>query len=430
MWKRTVFLPPLLLAACSGHAGDDSAIREELRNLKDRVRELERKLADDGGDAVAGKTEPLERARTAVTGQEPIAEAVAEEGIEIGGAVRFQYSFEDYNPVNRDRSGDVDLDTIRLNFDGNINAVILSAEWRYYQYMQVVHHAWVGYQFSDQWQVQLGITKVPFGVLPYNSHNFFFDTTYYAGLEDDYDSGVKLLFADKPWDIRLAFFKNDELGGVDGYVSDRSERYSYDVVGARASGEGIFDRPAGAIGESNTVAGRMSYEFIHGGGTTEVGLSAQRGDLEGDGGRAGEYSADAVHLEGNYGRWNLQLQAARYDYDLDSPTERLAVGAYGFYDTIPATAEIYTANLAYSLPVNRGPVSDLTFYFDNSLMTGKSADLDDTTMNILGMAVAAGGLYTYFDLVSAENQPFIGGSLAGDDGDRNTRFNVNVGYYF
>ena len=52
-------------------------------------------------------------------------------------------------------------------------------------------------------------------------------TTYYIGLEDDHYLGVlfKRKSADN-WQIDRGFFKNGELGGVDGYVSDRSDRYS------------------------------------------------------------------------------------------------------------------------------------------------------------------------------------------------------------
>jgi hypothetical protein len=54
----------------------------------------------------------------------------------------------------------------------------------------------------------------------------------------------------------------------------------------------------------------------------------------------------------------------------------------------------------------------------------------NTLMHVLGVAVSAGGLYTYLDLVRAQNHPFIGGTLAGEDDDWNTRLNINFGYYF
>lgn len=421
-----------LCVALTAHGTEKEALREELEALKARIAQLEKKLNDDGQpDMVEEELDEVRTAYEADQALEPETQSVSQDRIDVGGAVRFQYSFEDYVPTNRDRAGDLDLDTIRINFDGRIADVLLSAELRYYQYMEVVHHAWVGYQFDKHWQGQVGITKVPFGVLPYNSHNFFFDTGYYVGLEDDYDAGAKLLYENGPWDIRLAFFKNDELGGVDGYVSDRSDRYSYDIVGERGPAEGAFAAPSRRLGEGNTIVGRLAHTWENtDGDSTELGLSLLRGEIYDVDGSAGDYRAGAVHINGNYGRWNLQLQAARYEYDLDTGAERLAVGAYAFFDTIPAEAELYTANLAYNLPVDWGPVTDLTFYSDNSLLTGKSAGLDDTTMNILGVAVAAGGLYTYFDLVSAENQPFIGGTLGANSGERNTRFNVNVGYYF
>ena len=51
-------------------------------------------------------------------------------------------------------------------------------------------------------------------------------------------------------------------------------------------------------------------------------------------------------------------------------------------------------------------------------MNDKSGGLDeDTTMNVLGTAVTAGGIYAYVDLITAQNQPFIGGSMASDDDD-------------
>ena len=104
--------------------------------------------------------------------------ATAATDINVGGAVRFQYTFEDYDNGNRERVGDLDLDTVRLNFDGTVDNILLSAELRYYQYMEVVHHAWLGYQINPEWQAQLGITQVPFGNLSYNSHSFFFSSNY------------------------------------------------------------------------------------------------------------------------------------------------------------------------------------------------------------------------------------------------------------
>ncbi|KAB7628277.1 carbohydrate porin [Alkalilimnicola sp. S0819] len=348
-----------------------------------------------------------------------------DDGIKVGGAVRFQSSWESFDEGNRNRGGDLDLDTVRLNFDGTVRGVILSAELRYYEYMEVVHHAWVGYDFSESLRGELGITQVPFGNLPFNSHGFFFSTNYYLGLEDDYDAGLKLSWRQGPWTAQAAFFKNDERGGEGG----DTERYSYDIVAGALDSQGNL---VNEIGESNTLVGRLSHSF--GADTAlraELGISALGGQLHDSDDQVGDYHAAAVHLNADYGRWNLQLQATRYEYSLDADNDEvLVLGAFAFPYRTPGEGLSLTANLAYRLPVNWGPVDALTFYSDNSLLTDKPDGLEDTVMNALGIAMEIGPVLAYLDLISAKNQPFIGGELAGDSNEREERVNFNVGYYF
>ncbi|WP_199610836.1 porin family protein [Flocculibacter collagenilyticus] len=364
--------------------------------------------------------------------------------IKIHGAVRFQYVYEDYNPDNENRTGDFDFDIFRLNFDGEIGDVILSAEYRWYQYQEAVKHAYFGYNFDEYWQAQVGVIAVPFGNLPYNSHSYFFNSTFYVGLEDEHDSGIKVRYRSDTWDLDAAFLKSDEQGGIDGFVSDRTARYSYDTVGIRLAGEGIYDEPVLAIGESNSWALRGAHTWSWSTDETlELGLSAQGGNLYSGSiepanamaqfanQNLGNRLALAAHGVYDHGPWNVQVQLADYDYDLKVDHQGVVMAAYSFYDTIPSEARIYTANVAYTLPVSAGPLTSLTFYNDHSVITDKRDLNNDTWMNVLGVAVAAGnGFYTYFDFVRAKNQPFIGGSIADDNGEVNNRFNINFGYYF
>jgi hypothetical protein len=378
----------------------------------ERLTEIERQLRD---------------LSTRVQVYEPRGDSNSDDGVAIGGAVRFQYSAEDYVVGNRQRHGDIDLDIFRIDFDGELGGVLLSAQYRWYQYMNVIHHGWVGYQCNDSWQIQAGITRVPFGNLDYNSNSFFFSTNYYVGLEDDYDAGIKLVGTDERQDLRLAFLKTDEMGGIDGYVDNRADRYSYDVVGIRLPGEGIYSPPVNAVAENNTVCLRYTYKFS----CTEFGGSWLYGGLRAPDFSAGSRWAYAIHSKTTIDRWLLRLQFTDYRFDPLDDTGLMIVGAYSFFDTIPAKANIYTGNVAYELPVKFGPVTTLKFYNDFNVMSNKSGGLHENSyMNITGVAVSAGGLYTYVELISAKNHPFIGGSLGSDAGDWNTRFNVNVGFYF
>ena len=352
--------------------------------------------------------------------------------IKLGGAARFQYSYLDYDENNKDRGGDFDFDVFRLDVDGNLDDIIFSAQYRWHQYMDVIHHAWVGYNFDDKQQGKIGITQVPFGILTWASNSFFFSSNFYTGLEDDYDMGLNYTYSGDTSRLDLAFYKNDEQGGLDGYVSDRSARYSYDVVGVRLPGEGIYDAPSvdKAAAETNTVNVRYAHNLTFDDVALELGISGQVGQLEIQDGTDGDHMAAALHAVVNYDRWNVKLQLTDYEYDVEGmDVESMIVGAYAFYDSIPAEATSYMANIAYSLPVDIGPISNLTFYNDYTVVTDKPAAQPDTFMNVTGVAITSGGLYTYIDFVIAENQPFIGGSMVGD-GDTNKRLNINFGYYF
>lgn len=422
----------------SAHANDTNDIKQQLATLKAQIAALEQRLADQ--EAATEKTAVAQAAlqeKTAVASTDT-GEAAEHntDSISLGGAIRTNYSHTSYSDGNKNRGGDFAFDIFRLNLNGSIGDVLLNAEIRFFDYMTAVKYAYVGYQLTEDWQVQAGITQVPFGNWPYNSHNYFFSTNYYLGLEDDHDLGImfKRQLADN-WQLDLGFFKNDELGGVDGFVSSRADRYSYDVIGYRQGEDGIYDDPAQPLGEYNTFAGRFAYQLEHSSDfTTELGVSALAGGLHNGTARAGSYNAWALHLNSHYQRWNLQLQHGEYRYNLDdidgNAIDQMAVGAYAFYDSIAAKAKTSTFNLAYSLPVEWGPVTGLQFYNNYGLIYDKSDNSRDTMMNVTGFSVAAGGLFTYFDLVHARNQPFVGGSIAGDSDETERRFNINIGYYF
>ena len=407
---------PMVGMAAESNASAEQ-IMQELEALKQRVENLQTELAQE-----RERNDDIEQAQKEQAEKVAAAEKKAESAspdINVGGAVRFNYTYNDANDGN-DRGGDLAFDTFRLNLDGEINDVILSAEWRWYEYMSVIHHAWVGYEFTDDLIAKAGIFRVPFGVLPYNSHNFYFSSLYYAGLEDNYDFGIGTTYTPGDWRLDLALMKNGERPGT-------NETYSADVVGFS---DGVTDADTQQV---NTLVARAEYDYaVNEDLTLKPGASVKYGQLDGgsnpDG--DGDYYAAAAHLVADYDRWNVQLQYTDWEYDLDSSSaDRVNLGYYaGTYGT-PLSAQAVTANVAYTLPVEWGPVSSLTFYNDYSLIFDKNADFEDTYMNVTGMALSAGGLYTYFDIINGENQPFVSGQMDSDVGD-NTIFNINVGYYF
>jgi len=355
------------------------------------------------------------------------AAAIAEEedGIEFGGAVRLNYAWRDYDDQNKDRLGDFEMELFRINVRGTVGEVMLNAEWRQYNDFQAIHHAWFGYRFDDDRHVELGITQVPFGILPYASHSFWFGGTYYMGLEDDYDTGVKFVQEAGDWTFHYAFFKNPE------YADDsRADRYSFDLV---TGGE-----------QQNTETNQLNFRgtrlLRHSeNSSTELGLSLQAGQIyneitEDDGDRW----AVAAHLNGNYGKWNLQLQGIAYEYNPENPDgvsdDFVQFGAFGFPFLMAAEGTVWSANVARSFSVEWGPVTGVTCYNNFTYIDADVDNSAESVQNVTGCAVSAGGLYTYFDWIAGKNMWFAGGDGIGLNGASagkwRSRLNINLGYYF
>ncbi|WP_240473134.1 porin [Arsukibacterium perlucidum] len=192
-------------AAFAATPADTDDIKQQLSQLKAQIAALEARLAEQEETQAELNSQQLELAANESAEQSA---AASEDGIKLGGAIRTNYSHTSYSDGNKNRGGDFAFDIFRLNLNGSIGDVLLNAEIRFFDYMTAVKYAYVGYQFTDDWQVQAGITQVPFGNWPYNSHNWFFSTNYYIGLEDDFDLGIlfKRQLSDN-WQLDLGFSK-------------------------------------------------------------------------------------------------------------------------------------------------------------------------------------------------------------------------------
>ena len=174
---QLIALPLLMVVMlCSSAVAADDEILQELQALKARMAVLEQKLIDQ--DAAQTQT-----AAVIVTPDNKqsihkvVEEVVAQNkpAIKIGGAARVNYGLKDWSDSQKDKGGDFAFDTFRLNLDGSIGDMILSAEYRFYpEYdFNTIHHGYIGYNFTDDLQGQIGIHQVPFGLQPYASHNFW-----------------------------------------------------------------------------------------------------------------------------------------------------------------------------------------------------------------------------------------------------------------
>jgi hypothetical protein len=360
--------------------------------------------------------------------------------VSVNGSLRFNALFRSYgadtgfeNKADRKLGdGGFTFDTFRIGANGSYGSLIFDAEWAFYPSSfggNYIHHGWVGYEFSDSRQIQVGVSQVPFGIQPYASSSWFFNNTYYVGLEDDYDAGVKAVLSPGNWDIQGAYYMNPE--GTTFYGSSDAARYSYDVVPGGGS----------SISEENQFNIKLAYAFQHGDlGFTKIGVSGQRGQLLNEGtGETDWHAAYAAHLQGRYGGFGAKLEFAQQQLNppgSDDPYTRM--GAYGSTYRVANEHTVYSSSLSYRIPVNAGPISQIKPYYDFSMVTKEIDNWNKNVSHDIGFLTSAGPLFVYTDLIISKNHPFnlpFTGSFeqvmaSGAEDEFRTAFNINIGIYF
>ena len=97
---------------------------------------------------------------------------------------------------------------------------------------------------------------------------------------------------------------------------------------------------------------------------------------------------------------------------------------------------MYSLGISRNIPVEWGPVTNLQVYNDFAFMQKKASEFTDSYMNVTGVLVSAGSVYTYIDYAAGYNHSWLGGNFVDDfskgnpDAKLEARFNINIGYYF
>lgn len=338
--------------------------------------------------------------------------------IDLGGAVRFNYGWLDYGPT----SG-LQPELVRIDAKGHHGNAFFSLQYRWYDGFDAVHHAFAGWTLADGGDVasdvRVGIQQVPFGLLPYASHGFWFGSGYYLGIEDDYDLGLAWYRRDGAHQWHAGAFAGDEYG-----TGANFDRYSFDV----ATTDALPYR------ERERALLRYEHAGDWQGGTLALGASAFTGRIEHrvDGG-SHDHSAAALHAQWTRGPLTLQAQWARYRYG--NPEPRVALSAFMFPFEIAAEADVPTFNVARAVQ-RTGWFDSITCYNNASatLPVGDDPGLRDSIQNVTGCSFGKGPMLAYVDWIAGRNMWFAGGPGIGirdPGGERwRSRLNVNVGFYF
>nr|WP_320165939.1 hypothetical protein [uncultured Methylophaga sp.] len=358
--------------------------------------------------------------------------------LKVGGAIRANYAIGDYPETGGasrsfDDGGNFALDTFRINLDYENGPYLGKLEYRWYNGYNFLHTGWLGYQFDENRQIQVGVNRVPFGPGPYGiSQSWFFDQHYYLGLSDDMDLGVKYHQSTDNWDWDVAYYVSDE-GSYTG-SSHQSARYSYDVV--NESGDGYEER--------NQFNLRGIRHFQHGEVGTDLGFSLQYSQLKSRGSQDdGHHYALSGHMLNKWQAFTLATQLTYYRFDVDrnqplGTNKLVQMGAYDFPSTTAAEAWLPAISLSYRYDTDQLPWLDYVMpYVEYSVLLKQERDFNDSALATVGAAWASGNWYIYTDLSASNGNEFIGGDDpfgdrlgANQNDDWQTRFNINFGYYF
>jgi len=457
--SRIAPLPVALAVAALIFAPSTFARTAAEAALEQRIADLEAELAAARQELATAKSETAAaETRLAETEAEAGADKITIGPLTIGGAIRANYILGDYphrgdGPSRGGNGGNFELDTFRINVDLKYEQLVGKFEYRWYDGYNFLHTGWLGWDFDNGSQLQVGVNRVPFGPGPYGvSQSWFFDQHYYVGLSDDMDLGIKYVTDIGNWSLDFAYYFSSEWNGNG--TSQDSARYSYDAVDWTASiapnGDVNFSALPNGYRERNQFNVRAIYSFDDVAVPTELGVSLQYGQLKGRRADDGDHWAASVHMVNHWNNWLLATQLTRYKYNIDDNnllgTDKLIpMGAYDFAWPAATDAWIPAVSLSYLWETNRIPWLDsVRPYIEYSNIVKVDSDYNNSDLFVLGAAWARGGWYIYTDAAWATGNYFVGdegdnyGNIYNGVGDfgvdgndrRNFRFNINFGYYF
>lgn len=420
---------------------DVEALQQQIEALQQQLESAQRELSEAEKERQQAE-QRAEEAETEVaeTSTESQEDPLQFGPLKVGGAMRANYAVGDYpesgtGAASRavEDGGNFNLDTFRINLDYKKDKWLGKVEYRWYPGYNFLHTGWVGYQFDEDRQLQVGVNRVPFGPGPYGvSKSWLFDQHYYLGLADDMDLGVK--FSQQLGNLQLdtAYYVTDE-GSYKGATKD-SARYSYDIV--NESDEGYEERHQFNV--------RAIYSFEGDAIDTDLGASLQYSELESKGVQSdGDHHAASLHMLNMWNNFTLASQITYYDYDVSSRqplgTDKLVqMGAYDFPSTAAARAWVPAVSLSYYQETNNLPWLDYVIpYLEYSSVVKTESEFNDSEMATLGAAFGYGNWYIYADWAYSTGNEFVGGDTAfgdrlgaNEEDEWESRFNINFGYYF
>ncbi|MGO2570534.1 MAG: hypothetical protein ACTH9E_20025, partial [Serratia proteamaculans] len=135
--------------------------------------------------------------------------------IDIGGALRANYRYEDWGSSNYRHPPHLRFDAFRIDTSANYNdAFFDSGFWFQDHRKYAIDRAYVGYHLTGNSDLQLGAPFKPFGLQPYPQFGWSYGIPFYLGFGVNNGLGAKYQYHDNAWAFDAAYFPRMMPAGV------------------------------------------------------------------------------------------------------------------------------------------------------------------------------------------------------------------------
>jgi len=358
----------------------------------------------------------------------------------IHGLGALNYSFDDtgINKVHDARQyGDWRFNEFKIGLSGEVKELNYNIEYAWFKGMLVkmvstnssgtygeFREAYVSHKFSNDVIGKVGNTRVPFG--NEDSFSFWHNLPFYAGMGENYQTGLKMIYVDSPWNVQVQLAKNSLVSpnNAETYYPKLTTGY-YNVSNPIINSNSSINFPSGWYAQNNEDGVQLAARVVHTHhfnehNKVEVGLSGRMGQIyNGISTARGSQWAGALHANAYLDRWIVQVQYLPYGFSpkykggVDTGTgapvvlDTIQLGKDGVLYTIPKKANIFAAGLGYKIPVSWGKIEEVTVYDDYSILSGKTTK-NNTKLNIVGFKFNAGPLFITAEAITGKNMVGIG----------------------
>lgn len=363
------------------------------------------------------------------------------QSLKLGGVIRFNHRYEQWDASPNRGVGKLDFDIFRLDLKGKYDKAYLNASYLIQdQEKTSIEKAYLGYHLTDHQSIEAGFVYKPFAIYPYPQNGWTFHIPFFLGYGNNIAPGLNWNLNTADWDVKVGYYPR---------MLETNLRYSPEAATYNDLDANHLPFQAAYQNEKhNQVNTRIVRKFGNEQlGKHEIGFSGAVSELHNTTtDKDGSHYAVGVHTNSTYQRWNLQSSIIHYEYDAKNPegisNDMTLMGANGLTPAyfIASEGTIASLNLAYTLPIkDMGKLKAIRFYNDYSYLDKERSDWASSQMNTTGAMFIASPFMVWADYTWGKNANIIGGATNGTGFTSATsensnkwmyRVNLNLGFTF